>query len=235
MTESADNVGMKIISGGQAGVDRGALDASMALGVPVGGWCPRGRRAEDGEIPPKYDRLVEARSADYRERTKLNVCDADCTILLVDGRKIGPGTRLTERLCTQMKCPVILADVKSMVRGGVDDDADVVAEFLLRHKPAIVNVAGSRESTNPGIQQRARRFMTEVLLKTNHPSWKWDVENADLGSSFRFKGIRKDRRVQIVPYLLVSRYKDEPRAGWFVREDGKKEDFHAWSKRAENR
>src|SRR5690606_4861542 len=74
-----------IHAGGQTGVDRAALDAAMVCGVPVGGWCPRGRRAEDGPIPARYP-LAETASSDYAERTRRNVLDADATLVLTWGR-----------------------------------------------------------------------------------------------------------------------------------------------------
>jgi hypothetical protein len=77
----------KIISGGQTGVDRAALDAAIELGIPHGGHCPRGRRAEDGRIPDRYQ-LTETDSAQYRVRTERNVLDADATLILCRGRMI---------------------------------------------------------------------------------------------------------------------------------------------------
>lgn len=152
---------MKIISGGQTGVDRGALDAAMALGFEVGGWCPRGRRAEDGVIPSAYDFLVEATSRDYRQRTEWNVRDADVTVILFDGITLGRGSWLTHRLCTEMDKPFIVAEANlsatSCVRAAV--------RFLSKHSPDVVNVAGSRASTSPGIQERTRFFMGEVLTR----------------------------------------------------------------------
>ena len=82
----------KIVSGGQTGVDRAALDAALALGIPCAGWCPRGRRAEDGEIPRRYP-LRETPLPNYEQRTEWNVRDSDATLVLVRGRPAG-GTRL---------------------------------------------------------------------------------------------------------------------------------------------
>ena len=90
---------MKIISGGQTGVDRGALDAAISLGIPHGGWCPRGRLAEDGRIPDRYQ-LRETDSPDYPSRTEQNVLDSDATLILYRGRIAG-GTEFTLRLAQQ--------------------------------------------------------------------------------------------------------------------------------------
>ncbi|PSQ85488.1 MAG: molybdenum cofactor carrier, partial [Bacteroidetes bacterium QH_2_63_10] len=83
----------KIISGGQTGVDRAALDAALAFNVPVGGWCPKGRRAEDGQIPDRYP-LEETPSEAYEQRTAWNVRDSDGTLIITDGSLEG-GTALT--------------------------------------------------------------------------------------------------------------------------------------------
>lgn len=87
---------LRIVSGGQTGVDRAALDVALTLGLPCGGFCPRGRRAEDGPIAPEYP-LVETPTDDYAERTLRNVRSTDATLLLVDGA-MDPGTRLTAEL-----------------------------------------------------------------------------------------------------------------------------------------
>ncbi|MEE3218652.1 MAG: putative molybdenum carrier protein, partial [Planctomycetota bacterium] len=74
----------KLISGGQTGVDRGALDVAIQLNIPHGGWCPRDRRAADGQIPRQYQ-LTETELVDYKERTERNVIDSDATLILVRG------------------------------------------------------------------------------------------------------------------------------------------------------
>lgn len=85
----------KIVSGGQTGVDRAALDFAIRHGYEPGGWCPRGRLAEDGVIPPVYP-LRETDSADYDERTERNVLDADATLIVVRNRKLSGGTAFTK-------------------------------------------------------------------------------------------------------------------------------------------
>ena len=93
----------KIISGGQTGVDRGALDAAIALGVPHGGWCPHGRLAEDGIIPARYQ-LRQTDSPEYHVRTEKNVQDSDATLILYRGEMKG-GTKLTWQLAERHAKP----------------------------------------------------------------------------------------------------------------------------------
>src|SRR5947209_20410690 len=100
---------MRIVSGGQTGVDRAALDVALALGIPCGGWCPRGRRAEDGPIPERYP-LVETPTDEYPERTERNVCDSDGTLILTRGQP-DRGTALTARLANRHKKPLYVVDL----------------------------------------------------------------------------------------------------------------------------
>ena len=148
----------KIISGGQTGVDRAALDVALELGLPCGGWCPKGRRAEDGEIPARYP-LEEASSSDYRVRTELNVQDSDGTLILAWGRLAG-GTLLTLKLARRLHKPYFVVD---LVQGG---DAKNVREWGRAKKVGTLNVAGPREGEAPGIHPRASSFLREVLTIT---------------------------------------------------------------------
>ena len=112
----------KIVSGGQTGVDRAALDAALALGIPCAGWCPKGRRAEDGAIPERYP-VAETESADYEERTRLNVGDADATLILASGPLSG-GTGLTAE--TAEACAQLAArtDIRAISISGWTDALD---------------------------------------------------------------------------------------------------------------
>ncbi len=144
----------RIISGGQTGVDRGALEAALELGIPHGGACPRGRLAEDGPIPARYQ-LTELTSADYRDRTERNVIDAHATLILCNGPVKG-GTALTRRLARQYQRPYLVAD---------PSEANVapVRGWLVRVAPVVLNVAGPRESNAPGIAEQTRRFLVRVF------------------------------------------------------------------------
>lgn len=145
----------RIVSGGQTGVDRAALDAALALGLACGGWCPSGRRAEDGPIPARYP-LRETASPDYRVRTEANVRDSDATLILVEGPLTG-GTALTARIARRLGRPLRVVD---LARG---PDPGGLAPWLRAHGVRVLNVAGPRESQRPGIGARARRWLEAAL------------------------------------------------------------------------
>ncbi len=144
----------KIISGGQTGVDRAALDIAMELGIPCGGWCPQGRRAEDGRIPDSYP-LQEAASPDYRVRTRLNVEDSDGTLVLTKGSPKG-GTALTLKLAKRVKKPFLLVDLDREV------DPSQVLQWIKGKSLRVLNVAGPREGESVGIFEKASAFLREV-------------------------------------------------------------------------
>ncbi len=145
----------KIISGGQTGVDRAALDAALETGLPCGGWCPKGRRAEDGRIPGHYP-LEETSSSDYRLRTRMNVEDSDGTLILTWGPPTG-GTALTLKLARRLHKPYFVVD---LLRGG---NAPGVLEWVQTNDIRILNVAGPREGEAPGIHARAVAFLRKIL------------------------------------------------------------------------
>lgn len=146
---------LRIQSGGQTGVDRGALDAALAAGVAVGGWCPKGRRAEDGSIPPRYP-LRETPTPVYAERTAYNVRGADATLVLTRGTPTG-GTAATIDMAQSLGKPLLVIDLAAT------DDAAPVAAWLRANDVAVLNVARPRESTTPGVYADARRFVADVL------------------------------------------------------------------------
>ena len=147
----------KIVSGGQTGVDRAALDVAMQLGIPVRGWCPRGRRAEDGRIPDSYP-LHEASSINYAKRTELNVRDSDGTLILSGGPLTG-GTALTGSLARRRGKPVFVVDLR-------DNPAlDVTDEWLAANSIQTLNVAGPRESQQPGIYEKVTDFLARFVSR----------------------------------------------------------------------
>ena len=102
---------MKIISGGQLGVDRAALDVAMKLGYPTGGWCPKDRRALDGRIPSKYN-LTELDSPDYKDRTMANVRDSDYTIIVAHrADSLTPGSKATQYYCRRLGKPYAIVEL----------------------------------------------------------------------------------------------------------------------------
>lgn len=146
---------MKIVSGGQTGVDRAALDAAIALGLDHGGWCPRGRLAEDGRIPDRY-RLNETDSPEYRDRTEQNVLDSDATLILCRGQLSG-GTELTLHLVRHHGRAHLVVDLDE------PPSPREVRHWLQAHRVQVLNVAGPRESQSPGIAAAAREFLGRAL------------------------------------------------------------------------
>ena len=146
----------RVVSGGQTGVDRAALDVAISLGIPHGGWCPRGRRAEDGRIPDRYA-LREHPSRAYAARTAANVTDADATLILHRG-PLGRGTALTGRLARAHGKPSCVVDLAA-------PDPARVRDWLAAHDVGVLNVAGPRESERPGIADAAAAFLRAVLAR----------------------------------------------------------------------
>jgi hypothetical protein len=131
----------KIVSGGQTGVDRGALDAALAVEFPCGGWCPGDRMAEDGVIPGRYP-LMPLPDGGYRERTRLNAVDSDGTAILYY-ESLSGGTRLTRNLCALLKRPYVLVDARQMSE---TEGVAAVMAFVEKHEIRTLNVAGTRAS-----------------------------------------------------------------------------------------
>ena len=145
----------KIVSGGQTGVDRAALDVALALGVPCGGWCPQGRRAEDGRLDDRYP-LQETPWHGYPQRTEWNVRDSDGTLILTCG-EADRGTALTVELAQRKKKPCLVVDV------GVAVDLDMIRAWAEENGVGVLNVAGPRESSSPGIHDRAAEVLRRLL------------------------------------------------------------------------
>jgi hypothetical protein len=145
----------KVISGGQTGADRAALDAAIACGVPHGGKCPAGRRAEDGVIPACYQ-LEETVSKHYPARTKANVIDSDVTVIFSHGPLTG-GSLLTQEFAKQYEKPFVHVDLLQSV-----DLNTVLAGF----KGVILNVAGPRESNDPLIYDAVCDYLVKLIRRS---------------------------------------------------------------------
>lgn len=155
LDRSASSFVDRIVSGGQTGVDRAGLDVAIELGIEHGGWCPRGRRAEDGPIPDCYN-LKETDSPDYAARTEQNVIDSDGTLILYFATLRG-GTELTYRLAQKHGKPFYLIDLRA------SPSVDAVRQWLLDQAIRVLNVAGPRASQNEDIYELARVYLESVL------------------------------------------------------------------------
>ena len=147
----------KIISGGQTGVDRAALDVAVELGLACGGWCPKGRASEDGPIPDHYP-LTETPSAEPAQRTEWNVRDADATLIIAQSKLTG-GTALTRRLARSMKKPCLVTNPAEAISPAT------VRDWLDDHQVEVLNVAGPRASDDPHIYELARQLLSNALAR----------------------------------------------------------------------
>ena len=151
---------IKIISGGQTGVDRAALDAAIAAGLTYGGIIPKGRIAEDGRVPQSYHALQEADVDEYSFRTEQNVLNADATLIL-GYLPMSGGTMTTNQYCHQHGKSHLFINLEKPE----DENRERILEWLQSEKPAILNIAGPRESKQPGIYKKARRLLESVFEK----------------------------------------------------------------------
>ncbi len=148
---------MKIISGGQTGVDRAALDAALDEGVFCGGWCPKGRRAEDGIISSKYP-LKETPLTNYSQRTEWNIKDSDGTLIFFKDKLKG-GTALTEKLSRKLKRPFLLVDINQVC------DVNLIVKWIVENRINVLNIAGPREDKNFGIHKKTKRIIKLIINK----------------------------------------------------------------------
>lgn len=154
-----DAILQRIVSGGQTGVDRAALNVAIAAGIPCGGWCPQGRKAEDGPLPLHYP-LRETDSPLYDVRTRWNVRDSDATLIITAGPLKG-GTALTVELARRLARPLHVIDLRDGGRNHILD----ARQWLREHRVRTLNVAGPRESQQPGIYSQAQDFLLELIAE----------------------------------------------------------------------
>ena len=145
----------KIVSGGQTGVDRAALDMARKLGLPCGGWCPKGRKAEDGRLAATYA-LDETPTGEYAQRTEWNIRDSDGTLVLTRGRP-SEGTAFTIEVARRLGKPCLVLDLLDRPR------AATARTWANKHAVHVLNVAGPRESKCPGIYEEASSFLMKLF------------------------------------------------------------------------
>ena len=149
---------LKIVSGGQTGADRAALDWAMAHDVPHGGWCPQGRLAEDGPIASKY-RLKETPLAEYAERTEWNVRDADGTVIFSIAEELTGGSLATAHFARVHGKPCLHLSRKTK------NPAPKLRAFIAKHKIKVLNVAGPQASTTPEIGKFVRETLDHAIRR----------------------------------------------------------------------
>ncbi len=153
---------LTIISGGQTGADRAALDFAIRRGLLHGGWCPLGRKAEDGPLDSKYQ-LQETTSRRYDQRTRWNVRDSDATLLLTIDAELTGGTGLTAQVAQRLGKPWLHLSRAEYPEAQVA--AQQIREFLLRHQVQRLNIAGPRASQAPEIAE-----YVDAVLNCVHPA-----------------------------------------------------------------
>jgi Circularly permutated YpsA SLOG family len=162
---------VKIISGGQTGVDRAALDVALNREIECGGWCPAGRLDEFGRIPDRYP-VRELTGGGFTERTLQNVKDSDGTVIIYPGKLWG-GTQQTAKFCVELKRPHQLIDASSTTAG---DAANLIAQFARKNEIKVLSVAGPRQGEWPeGYDYTSRAlegFLKSITSKSTSGSKK---------------------------------------------------------------
>jgi len=165
----------KIISGGQTGADQAALDAAIKLGIPHGGWIPKGRITENGPLPDKYD-LIEMPTTSYPERTKKSLREADGTLILSYGRLTG-GSEYTRKWALKYNKSMLHIDLYSITPF---DATVLINDWIVEHDINVLNVAGPRASKDSKIYQSTLDIIESVLFlcfsENNfiHKAKKWN-------------------------------------------------------------
>ncbi len=150
---------LRIVSGGQTGVDRAALDWAIQHGRPHGGWCPKGRKAEDGLIATRY-KLRETRTANYKQRTVRNVRDSDGNVIFTLAEKLTGGSKATARAAQEAGKPCLHLSPKSICK----EAARLLRQFVQDNSIKVLNVAGPRASKEPEVGAFVIATLTEALL-----------------------------------------------------------------------
>lgn len=146
--------GFRIVSGGQTGADQAGLDWAIAHGIPHGGWCPKGRKTEEGVADERY-LLRETPSANYLERTEWNVRDSDATVIFTMTEALSGGSKRTAEFAAKLGKPWFHFKPRVVPK--------YLARFLARHEVVALNVAGSRESGAAGIGKMVANALDKAL------------------------------------------------------------------------
>ena len=157
--------GFRIVSGGQTGADRAALDFALRSGIPHGGWCPLGRLAEDGPLPPIYD-LQETTSKRYDQRTRWNVRDSDATLVLTLVTEPRGGSGLTIKVAKLLSKPCL--HISRDACASLLVASQRLQEFIREEKIVCLNIAGPRASQQPEIEPFVDAVLTATFLTAAH-------------------------------------------------------------------
>ena len=172
------NMLLKIISGGQTGVDRAALDAAIKMDIAHGGWIPKGRLTEEGPLPESYA-MRETQGSDYAERTGKNIEEADATLIISRGKLTG-GSALTLRLAKEYQKPCLHIDLEQQA---AFQAAITISQWIAGEQIEILNVAGPRASKDPQIYSKTRKLLETIfyleLVQTNPTSAGIDFSDND--------------------------------------------------------
>jgi hypothetical protein len=150
-----------IISGGQTGADRAALDFAIEYGFPYDGWCPRGRQAEDGPLDERYE-LRQTPSRRYSQRTEWNVRDSGATVVFTLAANVQGGTALTTAVATRLDKPWLHLAGQDVT---IEQAAMRLRAFVREHDVARLNVAGPRASQEPGVANFVGSVLRIALLE----------------------------------------------------------------------
>lgn len=150
----------KIISGGQTGADRAGLDVALKVGIPHGGWIPKGRKTEDGPLPDTYQ-LHEMPTTSYPKRTEQNILDSDGTLIVSHG-KLNGGSALTRKLAKKHNRPCIHLDMNKL---SINDASNAVKAWIEENEIQVLNVAGPRASKDMAIYNVTMKILETFLLK----------------------------------------------------------------------
>lgn len=162
-----------IISGGQTGVDRAAHDFAMKKGILCTGWCPKGRSAEDGVIPPKYP-LIETEDEAHETRTEANVRDSDGTLILVNASP-DEGTMYSMEMAYKHEKPFYMHDISK------DIMPDIIAHWLRKFNVTLLHIAGPKESHSPGIHDAAMSILEQLFSFLDLPEEEQMIPDSGTG------------------------------------------------------